>query len=408
MMVSPMFSTSALFIVFLLVASMPVFATPPTNAELALLGTIFGDHKGTFNYRPGQKGNVNALCTDDTQKAAAIFAFLSVFKANKYNRIDMVEMARFQCFIKFPKGQRFGLNMEGAAGINLPDYGFDQAQLLKRFYKGFKNGSIKSDQDVLKLSGTSIHGSTGSWGNGGCMGIAPIVGIIDNNPYISDQDFVSLVTQVVQVSHNHPQAIASAVAIALAARSSIEDRTAYERPSRRDFALTTLHRIREYVRDRSFLQCLDVVERHLDTSSHGEVMSELNRLIPSNERRNNPRSAVLQGSWGPSSAAAVLHFFFTETETQLELLQLVERFTFDQDTVGAMLMALSVLREGGFRHDEFNADELQGLLNFFPPWVRMNRNASDYLTGNAPGTATDVCTCAGACGCANGNERLSE
>ncbi|MCW7554563.1 ADP-ribosylglycohydrolase family protein [Endozoicomonas gorgoniicola] len=394
---------------------MPAFATPPTNAELALLGTALGDHKGEHNYKkkPDQKGNVNSLFTDDTQKAAAIFAFLSEFYTKKCKHINMVEMARFQCFIKFPKNQRFGLMMEGSPEINLTGYGVDHARLLKRFYKGFEQGSIKNYKDILQLSGTCIKGNTGSWGNGGCMGIAPIVGILDSNPYISDQDFVSLVTQVVQVSHNHPQAISSAIAIALAARSSIEYRTtdAMERPARRAFAQATIERIRAHVSDSSFLKCLKVVENyvgtssHDDISSHGRAMSELNQYLPPNDRRYNPRSRVLQGSWGPSSAAAVLHFFFTETETQLELLQLVEQFTSDQDTVGAMLMALSALREGGFRHDEFNADELQGLLNFFPPWVRMNRNASDYLTDNAPGTATDACTCAGACGCATGYEK---
>ncbi|UYM15806.1 ADP-ribosylglycohydrolase family protein [Endozoicomonas euniceicola] len=408
---------------------MPVLAAPPANAELALLGTALGDHRGEHNYHkaPRHKNSRECSCTDDTHKAAAIFAYFSGSLPECYTKkskgVDMVKLARIQCFIEFPEKQRFGLDMQGPPQVNLPGYGPDHAHLLKQFYKKFRSGDKMRPEDVLALSGRNVGGKTGSWGNGGCMGIAPIVGIIDINPYISDKQFVHLVRQAVQVSHNHPQAISAAVAIALTARSSIEYRAsdAATRPSRRDFAFATLRRIRQYVTDETFLQCLKVVESYIGSSSHADVMSELNNLLPvstSTRRPRNGQTRKLRDTWGPNSAAAVLHFFFTDTGSQRELLRLVEQFTDDQDTIGAMLMALSALREGGFRRNEFDVNELQGLLDYFPPWVNINRNAHDYLMDNNPTSdsndtvntvaATDTCNCAGACGCTNWNKSLSE
>ncbi|MCW7552519.1 ADP-ribosylglycohydrolase family protein [Endozoicomonas gorgoniicola] len=424
-----MLNASTFFIASLLITSMPVFAAPPTNAELALAGTGIGDSRGERNYHkePRHMKPEECLCTDDTQKAAAIFAYFSGSLSGCYTKkskgVDRVRMARIQCFSEFPKKQRFGLDMAGHPDVNLRGYGPGHATLLKKFYKKFDSGDKMSPADVLTLSSKSVGGKTGSWGNGGCMGIAPIVGIIDTNPYISDERFVHLVRQTVEVSHNHPHAISAAVAIALAARSSIEYRTSdpASRPSHRDFAFATLRRIRQYATDNTFLKCLKIVERHIGSSSHVEVMSELNSLLPTSARvgsSHNEQTRILVGLWGPSSAAAVLHFFFTDTESQQELLQLVKQFTHDQDTIGAMLMALSVLREGGFRRNEFDVNELQGLLDYFPPWVNINRNAHDYLIDNNPTSdsndtvntiaATDTCNCTGACGCANWNRSLSE
>lgn len=278
--------------------------------------------------------------------------------------------------------------------VVLSDYGAFHSRLLKTFFQGFRNGTLTTRDQVLDLSSQSFRtrsGKTeGSSGNGGCMGIATIVAILDHDPFISDEDFVSRVRQTVQVSHNHEQAMQAAVAIALAARVMIEDRDS--RTANRDLAEITLQRIYRHVTEPEVLKCLRIIEQqilqntHTRKLDHGEVMAELNILLPSSsgaEISKKNGDTKLRGTWAPSSAAAVLYFLFTGDGSQNSLLHQVAKFTIDQDTIGAMLMALSALREGGFRRSEFGAGQelklLQELLDNLPGWVAINPNAVDYL-----------------------------
>ncbi|WOG26639.1 ADP-ribosylglycohydrolase family protein [Endozoicomonas sp. 8E] len=392
------------FAVFFLLI-MPAFAATPTNAELALLGTALGDCKGTVRY--GYGAGRRELFTDDTHKAAAIYKFFLDYyrssdhtkkqhqKKGKGAQIDTVRLARCQCFFAFPEEQRFHLKMEDSMDVVLSDYGAFHSRLLKTFFQGFRNGTLTTRDQVLDLSSQSFRtrsGKTeGSSGNGGCMGIATIVAILDHDPFISDEDFVSRVRQTVQVSHNHEQAMQAAVAIALAARVMIEDRDS--RTANRDLAEITLQRIYRHVTEPEVLKCLRIIEQqilqntHTRKLDHGEVMAELNILLPSSSGAERSRKkngdTKLRGTWAPSSAAAVLYFLFTGDGSQNSLLHQVAKFTIDQDTIGAMLMALSALREGGFRRSEFGAGQelklLQELLDNLPGWVAINPNAVDYL-----------------------------
>ncbi len=407
------------FVVFFLVI-MPAFAVTPTNAELALLGTALGDYKGTVRY--GNGAARRGLFTDDTHKAAAIYKFFldyyqSSGRTNKKHQrkdkgaqIDVVRLAKYQCFFAFPDGQRFRLKMEDPINVELSDYGAFHSRLLKTFFQGFRNGTITTRDQVLGFSGQSFRTRSGkaegSSGNGGCMGIATIVAILDHDPFISDEDFVSRVRQTVQVSHNHEQAMQAAVVIALAARVMIEDRDV--RTANRDLAKITFQRIYRHVTEPEVLKCLRIIEQQIQQNTytrnpdHGEVMAELNRLMPSSSGAERSRKKTgdkkLRGTWAPSSAAAVLYFLFTGDGTQNSLLQQVAEFTIDQDTVGAMLMALSALQEGGFRRSEFGSEpelkQLQALLDDLPEWVAINPNAVDYLVDDEDESEGGTCNCA--------------
>ncbi|WP_252176403.1 ADP-ribosylglycohydrolase family protein [Endozoicomonas sp. 4G] len=387
---------------------MPVFAVTPTNAELALLGTALGDCRGTVRYGYGTARR--GLFTDDTHKAAAIYQFFLDYYQNsgltkkqrqkkaKDAHIDAVRLAKYQCFFAFPEGQHFHLNMADSTNVVLSEYGTFHSRLLKNFFQGFRNGTLTTRDQVLGLSGQSFRTKSGkaegSSGNGGCMGIATIVAILDHDPFISDEEFVSRVRQTVQVSHNHEQAMQAAIAIALAARVLIEDRDS--RTANRDLAQITLQRIYRHVTDPEVLKCLRIVEQQIQQNTnarnpdHGAVMAQLNLLMPSSSGAERSRKKTgdtkLRGTWAPSSAAAVLYFLFTGDGSQNSLLQQVAEFTIDQDTIGAMLMALSALQEGGFRRSEFGAgqelQQLQALLNDLPGWVVINSNAVDYLVGD--------------------------
>lgn len=162
------------------------------RAQIALEGLSVGDALGGFfefahtkvpaRVRLRQIPQGPWHWTDDTQMAASVFSVL-----RQTATIDQDVLA-----------QSFALHYERSSG-----YGPATRAILGRIQRG------KSWREEAP----SLHQGQGSFGNGGAMRVAPIGAFwADNLPSVAQQAAASA-----EITHAHPEAIAGAIGVAIAA-----------------------------------------------------------------------------------------------------------------------------------------------------------------------------------------------
>ncbi len=169
------------------------------RAQIALEGLAVGDALGGFfefahstvpaRVRLRQVPQGRWHWTDDTQMAASIFSVL-----RQTASIDQDLLA-----------QSFALHYERSRG-----YGPATRAILGRIQRG-RN---------WREEAPSLHQGQGSFGNGGAMRVAPIGAFwADNLPSVVQQAAASA-----EITHAHPEAIAGAIAVAIATALSWQAR----------------------------------------------------------------------------------------------------------------------------------------------------------------------------------------
>jgi ADP-ribosylglycohydrolase len=179
------------------------------RARLSLEGLSVGDALGGFLegsnraktsliWKQRQVPEIEWHFTDDTNMALSIYAIL-----RQHGKIEQDELA-----------QHFAKYFHPGRG-----YGAGARRLLSRMQVG---------EDWREIAPAIFSG--GSYGNGGAMRVAPL------GAYFAD-DRVALIENAklsAEITHAHPEGIAGAIAVAIAAAVASNSRTE-AKPSRKDF-----------------------------------------------------------------------------------------------------------------------------------------------------------------------------
>jgi ADP-ribosylglycohydrolase len=185
-------------------------STPRERAALSLLGLSVGDAFGEQFFLPEQEEEQLLATrtpppapwpyTDDTEMALSIVAELW-----RHGAIDPDRLA-----------QSFARHYDGSRG-----YG----PAMHRVLRAVREGEPWADVTRREFS------SQGSWGNGAAMRVGPL------GAYLAG-DLRAVVEQAhrsAEVTHAHPEAIAGAIAVAVAAATAWSERARPSRPGRAEF-----------------------------------------------------------------------------------------------------------------------------------------------------------------------------
>lgn len=179
------------------------------RARISLEGLSVGDALGGFFEFNQPAVLVRALAThklpdiqwhftDDTNMALSIYEILRL-----YEHIDQQSLA-LSFAVHFDRGRGYGPSIH---------------RFVPRVLRG----------EPWREAASSAFGGTGSFGNGGAMRVAPVGAYFaDDIDAVVDNAYISA-----EVTHSHPEGIADAIAVALAAALAWELRS--ETISRQDF-----------------------------------------------------------------------------------------------------------------------------------------------------------------------------
>ena len=336
--------------------------------ELMLVATGVGDaaaDEGGYSKSEGA-----ARITDDTQKACGLYNYLKSFEPAK-KRIDAVTLAKNFCFASFPEEQRFGLALEGQA--NLKGYGKAASTLARKNFASFKRDEALTRQDILSRSSQAavVKGKkSGSFGNGACMGIAPLAGMKG----FHDLEVTKLnqtAKEIAEITHNHPDGTASAQAMAMAMHYIVSQKKQGKNIS----ADLALEYVKTNVSGFNIGRCCNVL---LTLKKRSFPFDELNRLSP--DYKESRRLPVLRGTWGPNSVITAIYLALNslaEHNNQMQLLKTVEEHCNDVDTIGAMSLSLRVLIDDGF-DDSIDDDQITKVIRQIPAFLEINNDVGSY------------------------------